>query len=65
MDKELICQDCHQNFTFTEGEQSFYEMHEFSEPKRCPDCRKKKKAENNRKPNEKSSIDNRFSSSRY
>ena len=49
-DKNIICKDCQQEFVFTEGEQEFYrEKGLQNEPQRCPDCRKAKKAEFNRK----------------
>jgi len=48
-DKILICQDCSREFVFTEGEQEFYKEKGLqNEPKRCPDCRKAKKAQFNR-----------------
>ncbi len=45
MDKELICQEknCNTAFIFTAGEQDFFESKGFSAPKRCPECREKKK----------------------
>jgi DNA-directed RNA polymerase subunit RPC12/RpoP len=50
MDKKLICKDCGQEFLFTEGEQSFYKEKGFeNEPVRCPDCRKSRKQNNNRR----------------
>jgi len=43
-DKELVCNDCGGNFTFTSGEQSFYADKGFeNEPTRCPECRAAKK----------------------
>lgn len=43
-DKTLNCQDCGAQFTFTASEQEFYAKKGFTnEPKRCPDCRMKKK----------------------
>ena len=43
-DKVLLCQDCGQEFVFTVGEQEFYKEKGFdNEPKRCKDCRDKKK----------------------
>lgn len=42
-DKVLVCGDCGQEFTFTAGEQEFFESKNLSAPKRCADCRKKKK----------------------
>ncbi|HYF75347.1 MAG TPA: zinc-ribbon domain-containing protein [Candidatus Nitrosocosmicus sp.] len=48
-DKNLTCKDCGKAFVFTEGEQAFYKEKGFeNEPQRCPDCRKAKKAQNNR-----------------
>lgn len=45
-DKTLQCSDCGQDFTFTAGEQEFYESRGFqNEPKRCPDCRRARKAQ--------------------
>jgi CxxC-x17-CxxC domain-containing protein len=35
----LLCQNCGGEFSFTAGEQSFYETHGLSQPKRCPKCR--------------------------
>ncbi len=44
-DKTLVCQDCGKDFVFTASEQDFYAQKGFTnEPKRCPDCRKMKKA---------------------
>ena len=44
-DKVLICQDCGKEFIFTVGEQEFYKEHGFeNEPKRCKECRDKRKA---------------------
>ena len=48
-DKTLTCKDCGSEFVFTEGEQNFYKEKGFeNEPQRCPDCRRAKKAQNNR-----------------
>lgn len=44
-DKTLTCRDCGQQFTFTEGEQSFYQERGYSEPQRCSSCRAAKKAQ--------------------
>lgn len=44
-DKTIKCVECHQDFTFTEGEQEFYTSRQFSEPKRCTACREKRKAQ--------------------
>lgn len=45
-DKTLTCSDCGASFTFTSAEQAFYKERGFdNEPKRCPDCRAKRKDE--------------------
>lgn len=45
-DKTLVCKDCGAEFVFTEGEQAFYVEKVFTnEPKRCPECRKARKAQ--------------------
>lgn len=43
-DIELKCRDCGETFTFTAGEQEFYQQKGFAnQPTRCPECRKAKK----------------------
>lgn len=42
-DKEIKCKDCGQNFTFTAGEQEFFQSKGFSEPIRCKPCRDARK----------------------
>ena len=44
-DKDLICKDCGQAFTFTAGEQEFFQERGFSEPIRCKTCRDSRKAQ--------------------
>ncbi len=45
-DQTLTCSDCSNEFVFTAGEQEFHSKMGFSNtPKRCLDCRAKKKAE--------------------
>lgn len=44
-DITLTCSDCDDDFIFTIGEQEFFEEKGFDEPKRCKDCRDRKKAE--------------------
>jgi len=45
-DKTLTCEDCGAEFAFTASEQEFYQERGFdNEPKRCPDCRAKRKSE--------------------
>ena len=43
-DKVLTC-GCGKTFNFSIGEQEFFKKKGFVEPKRCPDCRLKKKQE--------------------
>lgn len=43
MDKNLVCEDCGQEFVFSEGEQEFYAARGFQPPKRCKPCRQKRK----------------------
>ena len=39
-DRTLTCRDCGQQFTFTAGEQEFYQSRGLmNEPGRCPECR--------------------------
>ncbi len=44
-DMTLTCRDCGQPFTFTEGEQEFYNSKGYSQPTRCASCRATKKAQ--------------------
>ncbi len=46
-DRTLTCRDCEQAFTFTAGEQAFYQERGFSEPQRCQNCRAQRKAQRN------------------
>lgn len=40
-DRTLTCRDCGQPFTFTAGEQEFYQSRGLTnDPSRCPDCRR-------------------------
>jgi hypothetical protein len=43
-DKTLTCADCGQPFTFSAGEQQFFQERGMSEPKRCKECRQTRKA---------------------
>lgn len=43
-DKTLQCSECHKDFTWTAGEQDFFQRRGFQQPKRCTNCRKTKKA---------------------
>ncbi len=43
-DKTLTCVECGNEFIFTAGEQEFYAERQYqNEPKRCRDCRAKRK----------------------
>lgn len=42
-DRSLTCNSCNQSFTWTAGEQAFYQHRGFQQPKRCPHCREKRK----------------------
>ena len=43
-DRTLTCRDCGQQFTFTAGEQEFYQSRGLmNEPGRCPECRQARK----------------------
>lgn len=49
-DKNLVCNDCDNQFTFTEEEQVYYKEKGFeNDPVRCPDCRKARKAKKRQK----------------
>ncbi len=46
-DQTLSCRDCQQAFTFTAGEQEFYESRGLTNaPSRCPECRAAHKQSN-------------------
>ena len=42
-DKQLICVDCEATFIFSKGERYYYASKGLVEPKRCPECRLKRK----------------------
>jgi len=42
-DKQIKCLDCGEEFTFTGGEQKYFITKGLSLPKRCLDCRAKRK----------------------
>ena len=44
-DKTLSCQDCSQEFAFSADDQEFFASKGYTDPKRCPDCRRARKAE--------------------
>ena len=43
-DRTLTCADCGQEFVFSASEQQFYADRGFSDPRRCPNCRRARKA---------------------
>jgi hypothetical protein len=44
-DRSLVCMDCSDKFIFDAGEQQFFKSKGFTDPKRCPTCRKKVKSQ--------------------
>ena len=44
-DQTCECKDCSAEFVFTVGEKRFYESNGFQPPKRCKECRNKRKAQ--------------------
>lgn len=42
-DQDLTCVDCFNTFIFTAGEQEYYASKGLLRPKRCPECRVKKR----------------------
>jgi CxxC-x17-CxxC domain-containing protein len=44
-DQQITCRDCGAAFTFSEGEQAFYQERGLAAPQRCKDCRNKRKNE--------------------
>ena len=42
-DRRILCLDCGAIFIFTVGEQRYFLSKGLSEPKRCPQCRLKRK----------------------
>jgi len=45
-DKSIQCSDCGATFTHSVEDQEFYQAKGYTnEPKRCPDCRQKRKSE--------------------
>jgi len=41
----IPCVDCREEIDFSEGEQKFFKQKGFTDPKRCPPCRKFRKAQ--------------------
>lgn len=46
MDRTLVCRECGASFTFTQGEQEFYQSRGLANPpSRCPKCRAARRAQ--------------------
>jgi len=45
MDKIIKCKVCGNEFTWSEAEIQFYQDRKLVEPKRCPECRTKRKSD--------------------
>ena len=43
MDKQITCADCGKDFIFSTSEQHFFQSKNLTEPKRCKECRVKRK----------------------
>jgi len=43
----ITCKDCQQQFTIDQGQIHWYSNMGFPLPKRCPECRKKRKEQRN------------------
>lgn len=43
-DKWIACSDCKEEFEFTAGEQKFFFSKGFQTPKRCKECKAKKRS---------------------
>lgn len=43
MDKTIKCVQCSEDFNFSEKEQAFFREKQFNDPKRCLNCRRKKR----------------------
>ncbi|HVB96803.1 MAG TPA: zinc-ribbon domain containing protein [Chloroflexota bacterium] len=51
VDKSLVCRDCGITFTFTVGEQEFYQQRGLlHDPQRCPACRASRRRERTGQP---------------
>ncbi|MCI8394132.1 MAG: cytochrome C551 [Bacilli bacterium] len=50
-DKKITCRECHTEFDFTVGEQEWYQENNLQEPKRCKECRDKRRQDQERDKN--------------
>ena len=46
-DEIIVCRNCGKEFTFTVGEQNFYEEKGLKPPVRCKECKAKRKEQQN------------------
>jgi DNA-directed RNA polymerase subunit RPC12/RpoP len=42
-DRTIVCADCGREFTFTIGEQRYFQSKSLTTPRRCPQCRERRK----------------------
>jgi CxxC-x17-CxxC domain-containing protein len=64
-DKTIICRECEQAFTFTAGEQAFYQERGYTEPQRCSSCRAARKAQRATGDNSSRSFNSGYSGGGY
>lgn len=43
IDKPLTCVDCEEEFIFSAGEQAYFQSKQLSVPRRCPECRRRRR----------------------
>jgi hypothetical protein len=43
-DRQIVCCDCGEEFTFSRGEQEYFLSKMLSDPRRCLDCRRARRA---------------------
>jgi CxxC-x17-CxxC domain-containing protein len=55
-DRTLQCVDCGGSFLWSAPEQFFYAGRNLREPKRCPDCRARHKADRSKQPGPRSEV---------
>lgn len=52
MKKDLCCADCGKQFYISDKDEAFYKKMNYILPKRCLDCRRRRKLEKEKKENE-------------
>lgn len=60
-DKRLVCKECSAEFVFTAGDQAFYASMDYVEPKRCRECRQKRRAAGTRPAIERGMVETKCS----